>query len=324
MNKPLLIAKRTFKYLMQTLKGTQQASWKSLIEGISIDLERQSMYESVLKHYPDNSPESKKYKDELNYIKHKRSFFVSPYEPFRMLPHPEAGFDKEVQLPYILHNKKRLYFPESWTIKEMTEYYIHAISTENILATENPFMPKTPHRYQTPLHKIEDGDILIDAGTAEGLFTLDNIETVEKAIIVECDKQWLKPLKQTFLPYSEKVEIVFKMLGARDDTNTISLPTIIKKESGKHFFVKMDIEGAEVACLKASIEYLKTCNRNIKLSCCTYHNNEDYTQISTILDKIGFHQECSDGYMLIYDYKSQRPFFRHGVIRGTLSHSTNP
>ena len=318
MNKFWLIFKRTTKFCSRTFLRKKGSTWKEFVSGLKTDLSRIDMYNSVLHHYHNNP----QYKEELLYLKRHKMFHVFPYERCRTLPDPPTGFDTSCNLPYVLHNNKKLYFPDDWTRQQVLGYYTTAVSVENILEIDEGYLTKTPHKYQSPNHIVEEGDALIDAGSAEGLFTLNVIDWVSHATIIECDKRWEQPLRQTFKPYMDKVDFVFKMLGDKDCENMISLPTLLKRTHSA-IFLKMDIEGAEVNTLEPSIPLLEHHNHTIKISCCTYHNNSDFDKLYTLLSPQASSIEYSDGYMLIFDYNEKRPFFRHGMIRATISPRTN-
>lgn len=313
-----LIIKRTIKFFSLLLLRRNTASWQDFVTILKTDISRIKMYKSVLHFYPDNSKNHSQYYDELLFLKQHKTFLTFPYEKIRTIIQPTTGIDDCSHLPYVIHKNKKLFFPETWTEKQALDYYIHAVSVENILEIGEGYLTKTPHKYQSSNHKIENGDILIDAGCAEGLFSLNAIDQVSHVTIIECDKQWERPLEETFKPYKNKVEFIFKMLGDKDCDNTISLPTILQNLKNDTTFIKMDIEGAEVNVLKSSIDFFSKCTRTVKVSCCTYHNNDDFDKVHSLLSPLASSIENSDGHMLIFDYKDNRPYFRHGVIRATL------
>ena len=53
-------------------------------------------------------------------------------------------------------------------------------------------MRKSPHSYVNDTFKVEAGDVVLDVGSAEGLFALDNIELATKVYVFE---SFLKKLK---------------------------------------------------------------------------------------------------------------------------------
>ena len=50
-----------------------------------------------------------------------------------------------------------------------------------------------PHRYINGDIRVEQGDVIVDAGVQEGNFSLRYIEKASKAYLFECDKRWIKP-----------------------------------------------------------------------------------------------------------------------------------
>ena len=236
-----------------------------------------------------------------------------PYNQEKKMKEVVSCFDVEKQLPYILHNGKRLYFPCSFSLKHCEEMYCSYISEECLLG--GGYRCKAPHQYQTDTFKVEDGDILVDVGCAEALLSLDVIEKVSKVYLIEAEKEWMPALNATFEKYENKVEIINKYVSDEDTETTISLKSILKKEYGKKFFIKMDIEGAEVSVLKGSKEFLSR-SVDVKLVCCTYHREHDAETILSLFESMGFHTEFSDGFMLFLGDEIKYPYFRHGVLRG--------
>ncbi|MDR2097290.1 MAG: hypothetical protein LBP37_02080 [Spirochaetaceae bacterium] len=57
--------------------------------------------------------------------------------------------------------------------------------------------------------------------------------------------------------------------------------------------------------------------KDLRLSLCTYHRQNDALELETILKKHGFSTSYSDGYMLfIYgDEPLKEPYLRRGLIR---------
>ncbi len=266
---------------------------------------------------------TKKYNKEISFIAGnliKNRNRIAPYCMFPYANLRNAGviktyWDDVINLPYVNHKNKRLYFPQSYTLKKVEDVYRNFIENECILGGD--YKVKQPHQYQSSSFMINDGDVLVDVGCAEALLTLDNIEKVEKAYLFEGDPKWFPALKATFMNYKEKVVIIEKYVSGKDTEQTISLSSALKCEEGKSLFVKMDIEGAEVEVLKGSKDFL-TSNKNIKLACCTYHKHYDEKEVTKLVTDMGFHYELTDGYMYnIWDEKDMHyPYFRHVLLRG--------
>ena len=252
------------------------------------------------------------FREESLYIQ-KNGLAVFPYQRVRKMPSVEAGIDETLQLPYVIHKGKNLYFPHSYSIDKCLRMYESYISEECLLGGK--FREKQPHQYLTETFTIEEGDVLVDVGCAEALLSLDNIEKVSKVYLFEFEPMWIPALNATFKDYMHKVVIINKYVSDKDTDTTITLKTALKNEHGKQLFIKMDIEGAEVEVLNGSRDYLSKTS-NIKIACCTYHKQHDEEKIPQILSELGYHYEFSDGYMLFYlDANLQFPFFRHGLVR---------
>lgn len=114
----------------------------------------------------------------------------------------------------------------------------------------------------------------MDIGAAEGLLSLDCVETACKVYIVEADPVWIPALTATFEPWKDKCIIVNKFVSDHNDNTNIRLDTLLCNESNHQLFIKMDIEGGETNVLNASKEWL-TSLKNMKLACCTYHHHND-------------------------------------------------
>lgn len=238
-----------------------------------------------------------------------------PYKKLGNSLKVESGYDNNLNLPYVIHKGKRLYYPKGFSLKKCENNYRSLVENDCILGGK--FLEKQPHQYQSETFKIERGDVLADVGCAEALLALDQIDIINKAYLFESDKRWIPALKATFLDYNNKVEIVNKYVSDSDSTNTISLQTALKEEKDQCVFIKMDIEGAEVEVLNGSREYLND-NHHIKLAVCSYHHQDDEDRIISLLKEFGYHYEFSEGWMYFKGYDSgfRFPYFRHGIIRG--------
>ena len=265
-------------------------------------------------YFKANQEEKQQYLEELQYLQSANCCDMFPYKQIRRISDIAAGIDKHYHLPYVLHNGKKLFFLEFWNIKEVIEKYRYYIERENLLG--GGFTSKAPHQYQSEQFKIESGDILLDIGCAEGLIALDTIDNLKKLYLYEADPIWQRPLHATFAPYKDKVVIINKWVSDKDDSTSVTLNSSVKEDPMEHFFVKMDIEGAEEMVVKGNSDFF--LNRKINVACCTYHKYNHYSILKDVFEKWGYSVSSSDGYMLCFmDNVFQSPYFRKGVIRAS-------
>ena len=211
--------------------------------------------------------------------------------------------------PYVVHRGRRLFFPagmEKWKV-----VMIYRIFVEQEGITGEGIYEKHPHNYQSANHFIEEGDVLLDIGCAEALFTLDNLDRISKAYVFEADPSWRIPLEKTFAGMG-KVSVVSKFVGDRTEGNCVKVTDVVPEDPNATYFVKMDIEGGERVVLESMREFFRT--HRVKLSCCVYHRQDDAEVIERMLREMGFSIEYSDGYMLVLMNGVQYPYFRKGLI----------
>lgn len=230
--------------------------------------------------------------------------FTSKYLDFDI----EVYLDKNNSLYYVYHNGKKMYLSKKFSSEEQVrEYYRFLCMEQDMLS---------PHRYQTSAFHVCQGDVVLDAGVAEGNFALDIIDIVDRIYLVESDRDWIDALKYTFSPYMDKVELIEGFVG-NNGVGEISIDSIIG--GNKIDFIKMDIEGAEVRALTGAWQTLS--RNNVKVDICAYHNVTDELDIKNILNQIGYKTEVSDGYMIfipdtIYEKEGFELTFARGLVRG--------
>ena len=193
--------------------------------------------------------------------------------------------DPENGLPYVIHNGKRLYF------RRGTENSVE--STYRALLIEQD--KRSAHRYVKTYEELE-GKTLLDIGTAEGIFTLDTIEYIDRAYLFECDESWIEALEETFAPWREKITVVRKYVSDIDDENNVTLDTYFKDKPSENLFFKMDIEGYERKALKGA-EHLLKSSAKISGSVCIYHLHDDEAVITNLLSSNGLKTEIQPGYL---------------------------
>ena len=220
-----------------------------------------------------------------------------------------SGYDKDAHLPFVVHDGKRLYFHHGESIYGAVRSYRHFVEEEGILG--QGLRLKSPHSYVTETHHVEPGDIVIDIGCSEALFALHYADVASHIYLYEALALWQKPLACTFSPFIDKTTIFCKLVGDGSG-QTVKLSDTIEIASDKPCFVKMDIEGYEKEVLCGSKDFF--LSHKVKLSCCTYHRQEDAEAISSLLKGWGYTVSFSDGYMVCLMNGLHPPYFRKGMI----------
>ena len=263
---------------------------------------------SIQKYYASlPEPISDEIKTVMDYLS-KKPIAVFPYD-FQdeyIAENIEVYADKEKGLRYVLLNGKRLYFKKRWGKKKIQNLY-------NLLSKEQDV--RSPHRYLTKEFEFEEGEVLVDVGTAEGNFALSVVEKASRIILFEADKEWIEPLIATFEPWKDKVQIVNKYVSNFTDSTNTKLDDYLSVEQGKKTFLKIDVEGAESRLLEGCKQVLRQQNP-VKVAICTYHKQNDEKEFSYLLKQYNFSISHSEGYMLFYyDKQMKAPYFRRGLLR---------
>ena len=180
-------------------------------------------------------------------------------------------FDNEINLSYVLHNNKKLYFPITFNESKIIQTYRSLLIEQDIRAA---------HRYVESYSSLAD-KTLLDIGSAEGIFALDTIEFVKHVYLFEYEDYWYEPLKATFKPWGNKVTIIKKYINDFNDETNITIDDFLKGKQQDNLYLKMDIEGAEISALNGAANTLKN-GVNIGLSVCTYHRPGDPEKISKL------------------------------------------
>lgn len=270
------------------------------------------LHERAVRRYNDimGMPRNGKYDAELDFLQnHPLHAGMFPYERLYASNMFETGIEKG--LPYVCHKDKKLFFPRKWAVVFAESEYRTLIEEEGLLGTGH--LRKSPHSYVTDTFKVEAGDVVLDVGSAEGLFALDNIELAAKVYVFESLKCWFRPLMATFGPFKDKVRIINKYVGSELSRTSTTLSDVLKcEDENAKYFIKMDIEGAERDVLLASEDFLR--NHQVKLACAAYHRQDDADYLKEKLESMGFMVRFSDGYMIPQINDFIYPYFRRGMI----------
>lgn len=255
--------------------------------------------------------EEKEIKEILHHIQ--ENYYVGPYNQnfvfnFQGISETEKNmiqYDEEADMYFGMWNHKRIYYPRGYTKYDV-------INSINFAKLEQD--PDSPHRYLDDKFYVNNGDIVIDAGVAEGNFALDIVEKAKKVYLVECKQQWVDALKWTFQPWADKVVIIQKMLGEKNDQQYASIDGFV--EEGYVNFIKMDVEGAELSSLSGAASVLER-SKDIKCAICAYHRKNAERDIREILEQKNFYTSTTKGYIFFKEDLDSwvDGELRHGLVK---------
>jgi hypothetical protein len=261
---------------------------------------------NYLESHPENMDDEKRLI--LSYLKyHPLSFFPYSYTEQYNSKEVVVYIDSEKKMPYTLQDGKRLYFKKKWN-KEIIQKYYNGLLMEQDIAS--------PHHYETTEFYVANGDVVVDAGAAEGNFALSIVEKVKKIYLFEVDEEWIEVLKITFAPWKNKVTIINKYVSDNNIGNCITMDSFFEQEQID--FIKADIEGAESQLL-AGAKAILSRQTHTKIVLCTYHKCDDAAILNRMLIEQGFNTEFSKGYVIFLHeaYNITPPYLRRGLIRAT-------
>ncbi len=220
-------------------------------------------------------------------------------------------YDSDKALFYAYWDNKKMFFKRSLNNRKKVLDYLNISFWEQ--------SDGSPHQYLSKEFSIEQGDVVLDIGAAEGNFTLSIIDQIEKAYLFECEPEWLEALKYTFADYREKICIVPQFVSDKDHEDETTIDAFCKKNHLDQIgMIKMDIEGAEIKALIGAKDMLR--GKHIKkCAICVYHNIEDADKIEKLLH--GYSKAYTDGYIMsaiwhLHDLKY--PYWVKGVLRAEL------
>jgi hypothetical protein len=224
--------------------------------------------------------------------------FVLDYRPDQF----EVQLDEVAGLYYANWFGKKLYFHRGYESAESVQLACMYLAIEQD--------KRSPHAYLSHPYTFSDLDILVDAGSAEGNFSLMVIEQVRHVYLFESDPRWIEALELSFAPWRHKVTIVPKRVQDQDNEQGVNLATFFAHIPVT--CIKMDIEGAELGAIQAAQSWLRKFKPYLMVA--TYHRHDDAKQIQLALQEIGYKTSFSKGLMLfIYD-QLKAPFFRKVLV----------
>lgn len=199
------------------------------------------------------------------------------------------GIAEEGDLYKAFFDAGTLYWPKTFSLDRLDQVICET------------FDKKDWHYYQWKHTPIEQGEILLDIGTAEGLFSLCEVNKCSHIHLVEPSHTFMSCLEKTFEPYRNKVTIHNVAIGNEDGTvafsedsldgkialgnkgNTKETP-IRKIDSiiqGRVTYLKADIEGFELEMLKGAEQTIKINKPKIAIT--TYHDENNPDEIIALI-----------------------------------------
>lgn len=247
-------------------------------------------------------------KGEQKAIEHTRKFGLTTYNIDLSKEYREStiecDFDENNNRYFCLHNGKKMYMREG-------DDKAYAVGYYNKLRKEQDVC--SPHCYKTFVVN-QRYDCIVDAGCAEGIFSLDVIDRCKELFLIEPDSAWFEACQYTFGSKNNTTVYMYENeLGDTVAENKITLDYLLEayiNKKNQSILIKMDIEGAEEDALIGASKLL--CSENeITVIACSYHHANAYENIMSIFKQYGFDIDCSERSM----------FFRPEYEMNTINHS---
>lgn len=162
------------------------------------------------------------------------------------------------------------------------------------------FDPREWHFYEDSFTKVKANDIVVDCGASEGLFSLSCHSRCQKVYIIEPLPRFLKSLARTFeninnietIPFALSDEIGQAYIDDQDISSPVNfksgqkinletLDNLFYKQNRPISYLKVDIEGSEMAMLRGGTNTIKRYKPRIAIA--TYHKKTDVPEIQEYL-----------------------------------------
>lgn len=209
-----------------------------------------------------------------------------PFERYYRKINKFDGFSKifKTELHYKIYlykYKKYIYLPIDDLI--LNQFYY------TYLELTNPFCG---HYYESLGTTVAHGDVVIDCGAAEGLFSLINENKAKRIYLIEPLKKFSEALSKTFLK-STNIEILnyalaesnmeLKMTdeGVTSKISNIGSQAVKAKSMDSIFFdngidvdfIKADLEGYELDMIRGAANLISKCKPKIAITTYDYPNH---------------------------------------------------
>ena len=161
---------------------------------------------------------------------------------------------------------------------------------------------KSWHFYEIPETTVSSGDVVVDCGASEGLFSLRVADRAARIYIIEPSPMFLNCLYKTFQNI-KNVEIIPKAVGDKEDKGFLSGASICSKISDEGIdiqlttidslfhdnsikidYIKADLEGYEMKMLLGAKNTIKAYKPKIAIT--VYHRGQNVNVITDYLAKL--------------------------------------
>ena len=195
---------------------------------------------------------------------------------------------------FVLVHLRDMSAPLCWP-KEISLYNLYMVISESL--------PDDWHYYEVPETRVEPGDVVLDCGAAEGLFSLEAMERA-RCIAVEPSPLFFECLERTF-HRSDKVQIVKCALSSSegyaylsrgtlnsaltggtgdapavgaDEVRTVTVDRLVRELGLTRVdYIKGDLESFELEVLKGAERTIRDYMPKIAMT--TYHPGNDWKEM---------------------------------------------
>lgn len=222
--------------------------------------------------------------------------WTKDYQPAKVLVERDSGNG----LLFVKVKTHKVFFPRTLSLAEVQL----AVSIGQMEQDEH-----SPHRYVGDGFTVDEGDVAVFIGASDGLFCLSLVERLSKAYLFEPNADWHEPLRATFAPWGNKVEVIPLAADSKDGEGRVKLDSFFKGRPQPNY-IQVDVDGVEREVLAGANSLLRDAGK-LRLSLCTYHQRLDFPEFERLLGGLGYRIHHSPGFFLI---GVRMPYLRRGIL----------
>ena len=164
--------------------------------------------------------------------------------------------------------------------------------------------PNNWHYFEIDQTKVTKGDVVVDCGAAEGLFSLLAVPRCNQIYAIEPVPEFIQSMNRTFAPF-DNIEIIPVALSNEEGKSTITssgissrltktgegrpvkvttLDSLLMAKEQPIDYLKADLEGHEMLMLKGAENLIKKYKPKIAIT--TYHGGQSATAIADYLKEL--------------------------------------